>query len=58
MNSSSSIKVLLILLTAVSCLAEPISFKRDIAPILLSQCQGCHGPKKAKGKCPIDKTHR
>jgi len=54
MNSSSSIKVLFIWLTAASCLAEPVSFKREIAPILLSQCQGCHGAKKAKGKYRVD----
>ena len=34
--------------------AEPVSFKRDIAPILLSQCQGCHGAEKAKGKYRVD----
>ena len=39
---------------AMPMFAEPVSFKRDIAPILLSQCQGCHGAKKAKGKYRVD----
>jgi WD40 repeat protein len=30
--------------------AAPVSFSRDIAPILLANCQTCHGPDKAKGK--------
>lgn len=41
-----------------SAIAEPVSFKRDIAPILLSQCQGCHGPKKAKGSYRVDSFNR
>lgn len=28
----------------------PVSFSRDIAPILINKCQICHGPDKAKGK--------
>ena len=31
-----------------------VSFKRDVAPILLKQCQTCHGPEKAKGKYRVD----
>ena len=29
--------------------AEEISFSREIAPILLKRCAGCHGPKIAEG---------
>ena len=29
--------------------AEPASFKKDVAPILLNNCLACHGPKKAEG---------
>jgi len=29
--------------------AEPVSFKKDIAPILQNNCFACHGPKKAEG---------
>ena len=32
----------------------PISFVRDIAPVLVKQCQGCHGPKKVKGGYRVD----
>lgn len=38
----------------LSVSAEPVSFKRDIAPILLARCQGCHSAKKAKGKYRVD----
>lgn len=33
---------------------EPVSFVRDIAPVLVKQCQGCHGPKKVKGGYRVD----
>jgi mono/diheme cytochrome c family protein len=29
--------------------AAAVSFSRDIAPILLAKCIGCHGPEKTKG---------
>ena len=29
--------------------AEKTSFLRDVAPILLRRCAGCHGPKRAEG---------
>jgi WD40 repeat protein/mono/diheme cytochrome c family protein len=32
----------------------PVSFRRDIAPLFLKQCQDCHGPKKAKGGYRLD----
>jgi len=38
--------------------AEPISFKRDIAPVLLNNCLACHGPKKAEGGYRIDTYER
>jgi hypothetical protein len=34
--------------------AEPVSFRRDVAPILAGQCQGCHGAEKAKGNYRVD----
>jgi WD40 repeat protein len=37
---------------------EPVSFKRDVAPILLDQCLACHGPKKAEGGYRIDTFER
>ena len=33
---------------------ELVSFRKEIAPILLNKCQSCHGPKKAKGKYRTD----
>tara|TARA_A100001391_G_scaffold194666_1_gene171141 strand:- start:1031 stop:2377 length:1347 start_codon:yes stop_codon:yes gene_type:complete len=32
----------------------PVSFRRDIAPILLDSCIACHGPKKAEGGYRVD----
>ena len=33
----------------VSARAEPVSFSRDVAPVLVQKCQACHGREKAKG---------
>ena len=38
--------------------AEPASFKRDVAPVLLNNCLACHGPKKAEGAYRIDTFER
>src|SRR5579863_2335089 len=38
--------------------ATNISFRNDVAPILLQHCQECHGPKKAKGKFRLDTFER
>lgn len=34
--------------------AEPVSFRRDVAPVLLNYCLACHGPKKSEGGYRID----
>lgn len=34
--------------------AKPVSFRRDIAPILESHCLSCHGPKTAEGGYRVD----
>jgi outer membrane protein assembly factor BamB len=34
--------------------AEPVSFVREIAPILRDKCLTCHGPEKAKGEYRLD----
>ena len=47
----------LLLVPAVAA-AEPVSFKRDVAPILLDNCLACHGPKKAEGGYRIDTFER
>src|SRR5436190_11216295 len=49
---------LVTLLAPAICHAEPISFKRDIAPVLLNNCLACHGPKKAEGGYRIDTLER
>ncbi|HEX8914079.1 MAG TPA: c-type cytochrome domain-containing protein [Humisphaera sp.] len=55
---------LLALLAAPAPAATPaadmqkVSFARDVAPILLAQCQTCHGPEKAKGKYRVDTYDR
>ena len=38
--------------------ADPVSFKKDISPILLDNCLACHGPKKAEGGYRIDTYER
>ena len=41
---------ILLLCTMTSLPAgEPVSFIKQIAPILMTRCAGCHGPKKAEG---------
>src|SRR5690606_25807514 len=48
-----------LLLAALSpAQAEPVSFKKDIAPILLDNCLACHGPKKAEGGYRVDSFER
>lgn len=34
--------------------AEPVSFRNQIAPLLLEHCTSCHGPKKAEGGYRVD----
>ena len=33
---------------------EPVSFRNQIAPLLLEHCTACHGPKKAEGGYRLD----
>lgn len=35
-------------------LADPVSFTRDIAPVLQQKCLACHGPEKQKGGYRLD----
>jgi len=37
---------------------EPVSFRGDLAPILLDKCLACHGPKKAEGGFRVDSYER
>lgn len=36
----------------------PVSFVKEVAPILVERCQACHGPEKAKGKFRLDTFDR
>ena len=47
-----------LLLAPAIARAEPPSFKRDIASVLLNNCLACHGPKKAEGGYRIDTFER
>lgn len=56
---------LLSLLIPIVAIATPsraddanVSFKRDVAPILIQQCQTCHGPDKVKGRYRVDSFER
>ncbi|MCA9268871.1 MAG: hypothetical protein KDA41_10395, partial [Planctomycetales bacterium] len=39
---------------AAAAADEPVSFRRDVAPLLLAKCQACHGPRKAEGGYRVD----
>lgn len=49
---------LLLLTFAAPALAEPVSFKKDLAPTLINNCLACHGPKKAEGGYRVDTFER
>jgi hypothetical protein len=38
--------------------AKAVSFIRDLAPVFVRQCEGCHGAEKAKGKYRLDSFER
>ncbi|HEY7119275.1 MAG TPA: c-type cytochrome domain-containing protein [Tepidisphaeraceae bacterium] len=58
--SSSLTVFLLVAIAPMALAAQPattptqVSFRRDIAPILVRQCQGCHGPEKTKSAYRLD----
>src|SRR2546421_7244282 len=59
--SVSLTMLLLFLCTAARAAAadeRPVSFSRDVAPVLMKQCQTCHGQEKAKGKFRLDSFAR
>ena len=60
MNSFFNIRAALLALAVLPAAvqSQPMSFKADIAPILVQKCQSCHGPKKAKGKYRLDTFNR
>lgn len=48
----------LLVSATVSQAAAPVSFKKDIAPILQNNCLACHGAKKAEGGYRVDSFQR
>ncbi|MBX7166262.1 MAG: hypothetical protein K1X74_07920 [Pirellulales bacterium] len=38
--------------------AEKVSFSRQIAPLLIKHCQGCHGPQEPKGEYQLHNFER
>lgn len=56
MKTVCAIQILAITLSisASASAADPVSFRKDIAPILLGNCLACHGPKKSEGGFRVD----
>lgn len=46
--------LLLVAVLAERAMGDEVSFSSDIAPILLENCQSCHGPKKVEGGYRVD----
>lgn len=44
--------------SAVAAEQTPVSFAHDIAPVLVKQCQSCHGPDKSKSQYRLDSFSR
>ena len=38
--------------------AEPVSFRREVAPLLHRRCAACHGEENAKGGYRVDSFER
>lgn len=58
MNRVVGIAVVIASCMASLAFAEPVSFRKDIAPVLLRNCIACHGPKKAEGGYRADSFDR
>jgi hypothetical protein len=63
MNRHSQVVGCLLLLAAASTFGQeqkpvatstPVSFSKDLAPILAKKCVACHGPEKSKGHFRLD----
>ena len=55
---SFGVLLFLVGVVATSNGAEPVSFRAEIAPILINNCLACHGPKKAEGGYRVDSYER
>lgn len=54
----SLLAVIALILPGLAQAQSPVSFKKDIAPLLVNNCLACHGPKKAEGGYRIDSFER
>ncbi len=57
LKTFAALAAVLIAISAASA-EEPVSFRKDLAPILLHNCLGCHGPKTAEGGYRVDSFER
>ena len=53
MKALLSLSVFVLLPTLVAA-AEPVDYLRDVKPLLLKNCVGCHGPDKQRGSLRLD----
>ena len=51
---SLAVVAVLLCIVAPSAYAEKVSFRSEVAPILLKHCVACHGAKKAEGGYRVD----
>ncbi|MCH7728512.1 MAG: hypothetical protein IH991_18830, partial [Planctomycetes bacterium] len=58
MKSKLFLTAAIAILTTTTVNADPVSFRKDIAPILIDRCIACHGPKKAEGSFRVDSFER
>jgi hypothetical protein len=47
-------RALLLLLSALPCVAQDVDFSRDVQPIFEKSCYSCHGPKSQMGGLRLD----
>ena len=44
--------------TTLAVAEDPVSFRAQVAPVLINHCLACHGPKKAEGGYRVDNYER
>src|ERR1041385_5879634 len=53
MSCRAAIITLFITVLPAVCADRPVSFNRDVRPILSDKCYGCHGPDAVAKKIPL-----
>lgn len=56
--SSTGLLLVFLLALPAAAVEAAVSFRGEIAPILMNKCQGCHGAEKAKGAFRLDTFER